>query len=46
MNEAKYSTLFKALKDDILGGKYASGKLLPSENALVRRLTPRPCGRI
>lgn len=37
MNEAKYSTLFKALKDDILGGKYASGKLLPSENALVRR---------
>lgn len=37
MNEAKYSTLYKALKVDILSGKYASGKLLPSENALTRR---------
>ena len=37
MNEAKYSTLYKALKNDILSGKYASEKLLPSENALTRR---------
>lgn len=37
MNETKYSTLYKALKDDILSGKYASGELLPSENALTRR---------
>jgi len=37
MSEAKYSTLYKALKNDILSGKYASGELLPSENALTRR---------
>ena len=37
MNETKYSTLYKALKDDILSGKYVPGKLLPSENALTRR---------
>ena len=37
MKETKYSTLYKALKDDILSGKYASGELLPSENALTRR---------
>lgn len=37
VNEAKYSTLYKTLKNDILSGKYASGKLLPSENALTRR---------
>ena len=37
MNETKYSTLYKALKDDILSGKYASGEVLPSENALTRR---------
>ncbi|MBQ0031425.1 MAG: winged helix-turn-helix transcriptional regulator, partial [bacterium] len=29
--------MYKALKDDILSGKYTSGKLLPSENALTRR---------
>lgn len=37
MNETKYSTLYKALKDEILSGKYTPGKLLPSENALTRR---------
>ena len=37
MNEAKYSALYRALKTDILGGKYAPGELLPSENALTRR---------
>ena len=37
MNETKYSALHKALRSDILSGKYVPGKLLPSENALTRR---------
>ena len=37
VSETKYSMLYKLLKDDILSGKYTSGKVLPSENALVRK---------
>ena len=37
MNDAAYRTIFDALRGDILSGRYASGRRLPSVGTLVNR---------
>ena len=37
MGENKFSVIFDLLKADILSGKYAGGRPLPSASALMRR---------